>query len=413
MEHMGHPVISANENSEKALMHGGGIVRLAPTWVPRAFCTPGRRLKLHPHDYFPFGKERGGIDERWFASAIRADNGPETGPYEGLSLVVTKDGNLIPFDEFIAVLGADLLGEKLWKEWGRWPMYSKFFDNLDALPFHIHHRDEHAALVGKPGKPEAYYFPPQLNNYPGKFPQTYFGIHPETTKEELKQAITDFAKGGDNRITELSRAYKLTVGTGWNVPAGVLHAPGSLCTYEPQADCDVFAMYESWSNNREVPNELLWKDVPEDKQGDIDYLIEIVDWDENTDPSFKLNHYMQPKESSASKDSADDSFVDKWIVYKSPRFSAKELTIAPGATATIHDAAAHGLICTQGTGALNGHAISSPSMIRYGELTNDEFFVSAKAAADGVTYVNTSNTEPLVVLRHFGPGNDDLAKDFS
>ena len=34
-------------------------------------------------------------------------------------------------------------------------MYSKFFDNLEALPFHVHHRDEHAALVGKVGKPEA------------------------------------------------------------------------------------------------------------------------------------------------------------------------------------------------------------------------------------------------------------------
>ena len=35
-------------------------------------------------------------------------------------------------------------------------MYSKFFDNQQALPFHFHHRDEDAAKVGKLGKPEAY-----------------------------------------------------------------------------------------------------------------------------------------------------------------------------------------------------------------------------------------------------------------
>ena len=41
-----------------------GILRLAPTWVPRSFLQPGRRLKLHPDDYYSMGAHRGGIDER-------------------------------------------------------------------------------------------------------------------------------------------------------------------------------------------------------------------------------------------------------------------------------------------------------------------------------------------------------------
>jgi hypothetical protein len=28
--------------AEKALEQGKGILRLAPTWVPRSFCVPGR-----------------------------------------------------------------------------------------------------------------------------------------------------------------------------------------------------------------------------------------------------------------------------------------------------------------------------------------------------------------------------------
>ena len=76
----------------KAMEQGKGIVRLAPNWVPRSFCVPGRRIKLHPDDYYALGGERGGIDERWFSSTTPADNGPLTSPNEGLSFIVFEDG---------------------------------------------------------------------------------------------------------------------------------------------------------------------------------------------------------------------------------------------------------------------------------------------------------------------------------
>ena len=78
--------------SRKLLEEGKGILRLAPTWVPRAFCRPAKRIKLHPEDYYVLGQERGGIDERWFSSTTPADNGPETPCDEGLSYIVSKDG---------------------------------------------------------------------------------------------------------------------------------------------------------------------------------------------------------------------------------------------------------------------------------------------------------------------------------
>ena len=33
---------------EAALAETGGLLRLAPCWVPRSFLQPGKRLKLHP-----------------------------------------------------------------------------------------------------------------------------------------------------------------------------------------------------------------------------------------------------------------------------------------------------------------------------------------------------------------------------
>src|SRR5262249_49340736 len=55
-----------------ALEAGEGILRLAPTWVPRSFLVPGRRLKLASQDLYALGAHRGGIDERWFGSTIVA-----------------------------------------------------------------------------------------------------------------------------------------------------------------------------------------------------------------------------------------------------------------------------------------------------------------------------------------------------
>jgi len=228
--------MSAKDIANKALEQGKGVVRLAPNWVPRSFCVPGRRIKLHPDDYYAMGGERGGIDERWFSSTTPADNGPLTSKDEGLSFIVFEDGGKVEkvrLLDAVAELKGEIIGERLWKEHKRWPMYSKFFDNKGALPHHIHHRDNHAALTGQLGKPEAYYFPPQANNYGGDFPYTFFGLQPGVTKEQVRKALADFEKG-DNKITNLSAAYRLEVGTGWDVPPGVLHAPGSLCTYEPQ-----------------------------------------------------------------------------------------------------------------------------------------------------------------------------------
>lgn len=401
-------VTSNATGMDRALEAGAGIVRLAPAWVPRAFCTPGRRIRLHPDDYFPFGQERGGVDERWLSSAVRADNGPLTGPYEGLSLVVDPDGALIPFDEFIGHHGSELIGSRIWDKHGKWPMYSKFFDNLQALPFHVHHRDEHAALVDKPGKPEAYYYSPHMNNYLADQPISFLGLTPETTPEQFKERLLGFRKGGDNRITDLARGYRTQLGTGWDIPGGVLHAPASVCTYEPQAACDVFCMCESWSNNREVPEELLWKDVPADRVGDFDFIVELLDWEKNVDPLFVTNRFMTPYATEQSKADAAGGYVEKWIVFRSTYFSAKELTVKPKASVTITDTDAYGTIVVQGHGTLGSHQIAAVTLIRFGDLSEDEFFVSERAAQDGVTITNHSATDDLVMLKHFGPGNIEL-----
>lgn len=402
--------MSVRSTTEKALEQGGGILRLAPNWVPRSFCVPGRRIKLHPADYYAYGGERGGIDERWFSSTTPADNGPKTSPNEGLSFIVFEDGSRVEkvtLRDAIDELKGQIVGDRIWNAHKRWPMYSKFFDNKGALPHHVHQRDQHAKLVGMLGKPESYYYPVQSNNYGADYPYTFFGLKPGTTKEELRQCLLNFSKG-DNRITDLSSAYRLEPGTGWDVPAGILHAPGSLCTYEPQKASDVFAMYQSLTGDAIIPEELLWKNSPKEKIGNVDYLIEVLDWEANVDANFSAHHFMRPKPVRPVAEMEAQGSVDNWITYKSPEYSAKELTVLPGRTVTVTDAAAYGMILLQGHGTVGAWEVDSPALIRFGQLTSDEFFVTESAARKGVRISNPSKTDPMVMLKHFGPGNPDL-----
>lgn len=395
-----------------ALDQGRGVLRLAPTWVPRAFCIPGRRLKLHPDDYYALGAHRGGIDERWFSSTVQADNGPGTPPDEGLSYVVMRDGaeiRRVLLRDAVEAAGAEILGERLMREYGRWPMYSKFFDNLGPLPFHLHQMAPHAADTGQRPKPEAYFFPTQLNNYGGRFPYTFFGLRSGTTREDVERCLRAWSTG-DNKITNLSSAYRLEPGTGWDVPAGVLHAPGSLCTYEPQAASDVFAMFQSLADDVYIGRDLLLKDVPPERREDLDYLLDLIDWDLNLDPEFAAHRFMRPMPVQGAAEMESEGYRDEWIVYRSPQFSAKQTTILPGASVSLRDGACYGLILLQGHGTLGAWSVEAPTMIRFGQLTSDEFFVSERAAREGVVVANPSETDPLVMLRHYGPGNPDLGR---
>ncbi len=89
-----------------------GLLHLAPAWVPRSFCIPGRRLRLHPDDLFALGAHRGGIDERWFASTVKADNGPGTPEDEGLSYAVAGKESML-FKTLIEEAGTEILGDKI------------------------------------------------------------------------------------------------------------------------------------------------------------------------------------------------------------------------------------------------------------------------------------------------------------
>src|SRR6266542_4043559 len=69
-------------------------------------------------------------------------------------------------------------------------------------------------------------------------------------------------------------------------------------------------------------------------------------------------------------------------------YSAKELTVLPGRSVTVKDAAAYGAIVVQGWGSVGKLEVETPSLIRFGQMTKDELFVTVAAARRGVAITN-------------------------
>lgn len=394
-------VQGATENEEvirETFKKGEGILRLFPAFVPRRFGKAGRRLKLHPDDYFAFGMERGSITERWFSSTIAAQNGPLAKADEGMAYVCVDYDSDEKFSlrNAIKVLGEEIVGKALMEKYNGWPMYSKYFDNENPLFHHVHLTFEDAAKVGKLGKPECYYFPKQLNNHLGESNYTYFGFDPDVKPEEVKERISHYADD-DTRITDLSRAYRIELGTGWYTPAGVIHAPASVLTYEPQWNSDVNSVYENIVSGEVYPNEMLNEECPPDDNG-VDAVFNLLDWEKNIDPNYRKHYFRRP-----IVETETEQYSQKWITYANPYIAAKELTVFPGQTVTIKDGAAYGCIFVQGHGKFGVYDCEAATLLHFGQQSTDEFFVSEKAAVDGVTITNLSKVEPLVVLKHFGP----------
>lgn len=384
----------------KTFLEGEGIFKMVPNFIPCRFNLPGKRLKIHPDDYYAYGMKAGAIMERWFSSVnqTRAKN-PDR-PDQGLSYVVSEDGHQFLLQDAVNELKDELIGEKLWSTYGNWPIFAKFFDYRNPLFFHFHPDTAVAARVGCAAKPECYYFPPQLNNYVGERPSTYFGFNPEVTKDDVRLRIEHF-EDYDTKITTLSRAYDLEIGTGWYIPAGVLHAPGSLLTYEPQWSTDLNCVVENVVWDEIYDKRYLTDICPEGIENEVDYIMDAVDWDANYDENFK-EHFFRPP---VILGKTQEGLTEKWICYGNEYVTAKEVTIAPQSEVVLKDNAAYGCVIVQGFGKFGVFDAEAVNLMRVGQLTADEYFVSCDKAKEGVVIINKSHTEPMVILQHFGPDN--------
>jgi hypothetical protein len=159
-------------------------------------------------------------------------------------------------------------------------------------------------------------------------------------------------------------------------------------------------MFQSLLNEVPVDWSMLVKFVPEEKKHDLDFILSMIDWPANTDPNFKANHFRPNLPVRSTEEMESEGYIEKWVTYGNPIFSAKELTVLPGRSITLKESGPYGMIMLQGHGGLGRWPIETPSCIRFGQLTCDEYFVSAGAARAGVKISNPSLSDPIVMLKH-------------
>jgi len=227
----------------------------------------------------------------------------------------------------------------------------------------------------------------------------------DTDPEDVKDCIRNYDKF-DTRITELSRAYRIKLGTGWYTPAGVIHAPGSVLTYEPQWNSDVNTIMENVTMDEVNGHNLLTDCCPEDKKDDVDYLFSQIDWEQSTEVHYKEKYFREPKEIPSTQ----KGLVEKWVAYANEFVAAKEVVVAPGTKIILKDEACYCAVLTQGYGKLGEYDCEVAVMLRYDQASGDEFFVSEKAAKDGVVIENKSKYENLVILQNFANNNEAVPK---
>lgn len=375
---------------DKLLSDSCGILRLKPCWVARDLVPPGRRLGL-PDSAYDLG-ERGAICERWLASTTHADNavGPRD---EGLSYVVVEDEPMTLLDA-VNSAPASVLGRSYARSHAGLGRLAKIFDYADRLPYHLHHRPEHAKLVGRHSKDEAYYFPEGIDM--GAHPETFLGLHPSFADPSMRATLLPYLEAWDSDdILRHAVAYKQMAGEGFEVPSGVLHAPGTAVTIELQEDSDVFAMLQAKNAGRIISKRLLYKDVrPEDeaRYGER-FILELVDWETNSDPWFYENRHLEP---IPRRNAHGEAGAESWIYYNTTKFSGTKLVVKPGMTCHTRDAGVFSLLALSGTGTVGGQRVKG------GDPDLDELLVVHDTAVSGID-VHNDGAVDLVIIKFFGP----------
>jgi hypothetical protein len=381
---------------EAALADGDGILRLEPAWVARDLLPAGRRLGL-PEDAYDLG-DRGFLTERWLASTTRADNlvGPQD---EGLSYLAHEGPERVTLADAIEADPASILGGEYASTHVGLGRLAKIFDYGARLPLHLHQRQEHASLVGRRSKDEAYWFPPGVKM--GPHPESFFGVHPSVAEEGRHEILLPYLVDWDSDlILRHSRGYVLVPDEGFFIPSGVLHAPGTALTIELQEDSDVFAMLQALNAGRIISKELLWKDVSAEDRARYGerYILELIDWERNGDPYFYEHHHLAPLAIEGSRQPGGQEW---WIFYNTTKFSGKKLVVAPGATYRSKESGVHNVLVWRGEGTYGGVSV------RGGDPEMDELLVTHDRATRGVEIVN-NGSEDLILVKFFGPDvNED------
>jgi len=362
-----------------------GILRLTPSFVARTSYPGMGRLGLR--DYF-VSPERGWICERWLASSVEAVN-PVKVEDEGLSFIFfTQSRGKLSLKDALQICPERLLGDEYAEEHNnRFGVLTKVLDIGAPIPWHIHARQEDAEKYwNMNGKEEAYYFLDTEKR--GPLPYSHLAVHTYVTEDDL---IPILKRWNDDKVLDLSPAYRLNIGEGFHLFPGLPHAPGTALTLEAQEESDVYNMLQAICDGRRIPREDMLRGLPDEET-----VAELIDWKKSRDPLFYKKYHAVPEKINEPENEGEGT--EYWIYNpnRTRKFCGKEVKVFPKRTFESVEQGAYAVFVWKGQGKIG------ETKVQGGDLAMDEIYVSAEAATQAHRIVNTGKQE-LILYKIFGP----------
>lgn len=407
---------------ERALERYDGVLQEVMGRVRRDF-LPGnwQSLGIHPSERALHGSRFGDLAEVWFHATEPAIGGYSE--IEGLSMVKDPDA-LFFLRDAIAECGREMLGDAYFEKHGRLAMFTKIYSFTVNIFLHWHLNQKLASQVDQMSKEEGYYFAPELFPH-GEEPFTYFGLKPETTKDDVRAALSKSRwDAADTSLLERCHKVPLRPGTGWLLGSLLIHGPGAVPTIEPQVMADnLIVGIPELENQTPVSRELLFRDLTESFQENVDLLVdETLDWDENcvSEEEWVRRHYLEPVPTSTD---AGPGVQDRWVVYgnfskefPNESFCSKELRLKPGAEVVLKDHGFTGAFVVAGSAVIRSdrhpdvHVSALPGFWRETAVTQYDNAVvwTADRARRGVRIRNLHTSQDFVMIRSVAGPADDM-----
>jgi mannose-6-phosphate isomerase class I len=361
---------ASSKQIRELLNRRGGILKLLPTYVPRFYRDCNRigqgklRAKLWPN-----------IPERWIASSVAAVNPP---PMPGGGLSMLADLSEVSLRDAIRAAPIEMLGENLFEKHGpEFRVLVKLLDPGEPIPFHMHASD--AMVKRLPahfrghrfGKDEAYYF---LDAPKGPLPYTHVGLHAGVSRRELLDAV----KKGRDCSLELSPVIYQEYESGFFLPAGVPHSPGTALTLEIQQPSDVYSLLETTSAGMKMSPKQIHPGFKS-----LDEAFQTIDMKLSERVGMVEDYRLSPKviESCRAGETA-------WTFPPEVcgKFGGKRIRVR--GTMRIRDDTAVAIFVWRGRGKANGNRFRA----------GDEFFVTADTMYGGVEIESQEPAEAFVVF---------------
>jgi len=119
-----------------------------------------------------------------------------------------------------------------------------------------------------------------------------------------------------------------------------------------------------------------------------------LDWEESTRPDYKDIYFRKPKPLTKTQ----NGLTEFWISYANDWIAAKEVTVDPMQEVILKDQACYCALVVQDMVKFGIFDCEAPGLLRFGQPSGDEYFISEYAAKQGIKIKNNSKYEPLVIL---------------